>query len=388
MYQIDKAQNRIIRLEEKKFSDLKFSERAHLQEWLANEPMSLGEELLIIQKEFDGFDDTKERLDLLALDKDGNLVVIENKLDDSGKDVVWQAIKYASYCSTLKKEQVVEIYQKYLDKYDPGKNAQTQICDFMDEPDIGEVVVNSGNQQRLMFVAAQFRKEVTSTVLWLMSHNIRLQCFKVTPYVLGESLFLNLEQIIPTPEAAEYMIGISQKEAAVKTTEKEAKDRHRIRQEFWGKAIEALKASKTNIYNNISPSKDHWIYAGSGVSGCPYSLIFGNKIIRVEMVIARSSKAANKYLFDQLLPCKAQIESAFGHPLSWERLDDKKSCCIRYGCAVEGDNKDNWPEMIQWMVENIIKLEEAFKKPLYDAAQALKNAGIDAGSEVSDDSSV
>lgn len=103
MYQIDKSQNRIKRLAVKQFSDLGFTERAHLQEWLANEPMALGEELLIIQKEFDGFDDTKERLDLLALDKDGNLVIIENKLDDSGRDVVWQALKYASYCSTLKR---------------------------------------------------------------------------------------------------------------------------------------------------------------------------------------------------------------------------------------------------------------------------------------------
>ena len=37
-------------------------------------PEVLGEELLIIQKEFDGFNDTKERLDLLALDSDGGLV--------------------------------------------------------------------------------------------------------------------------------------------------------------------------------------------------------------------------------------------------------------------------------------------------------------------------
>jgi RecB family endonuclease NucS len=43
---------------------------------------------LIIQKEFAGFGDTKERLDLLALDKKGKLVVIENKLDDSGRDAV------------------------------------------------------------------------------------------------------------------------------------------------------------------------------------------------------------------------------------------------------------------------------------------------------------
>lgn len=51
----------------------------------------LGEELLIIQKEFAGFSDTHERLDLLALDKQGSLVIIENKLDDTGRHVTWQA---------------------------------------------------------------------------------------------------------------------------------------------------------------------------------------------------------------------------------------------------------------------------------------------------------
>ena len=69
---------------------------------------------MIIQKEFDGFSDTRERLDLLALDKDGNLVIIENKLDDSGRRRNWQAIKYASYCSSLTKQDIIDIYQKYL----------------------------------------------------------------------------------------------------------------------------------------------------------------------------------------------------------------------------------------------------------------------------------
>ena len=58
---------------------------------------------MVIQKEFSGFSDTNERLDILALDKSGALVVIENKLDDSVKDVTCQALKYVSYCSTLKK---------------------------------------------------------------------------------------------------------------------------------------------------------------------------------------------------------------------------------------------------------------------------------------------
>ena len=73
MYQINKIQNKITKLKEYTFSELKFKEREHLQEWLADNPESLGEELLIIQKEFDGFNDTKERLDLLALDKQGRL---------------------------------------------------------------------------------------------------------------------------------------------------------------------------------------------------------------------------------------------------------------------------------------------------------------------------
>jgi len=101
MYQINPTSNAIVQLVPKSFSELGFTERGHLQEWIAKMPESLGEELLIIQKEFDGFDETRERLDLLALDKQGSLVVIENKLDDSGRDVVWQALKYASYCSSL-----------------------------------------------------------------------------------------------------------------------------------------------------------------------------------------------------------------------------------------------------------------------------------------------
>lgn len=76
-----------------------FFERKDIQEWIINNPKILEEDLLVITKEFADFDGTQERFDLLALGKEGNLVVIENKRDDSGKSVVRQAVKYASYCS-------------------------------------------------------------------------------------------------------------------------------------------------------------------------------------------------------------------------------------------------------------------------------------------------
>src|SRR5690606_23878059 len=98
MYLINPDKSNIEKLKVKNFTELGFKERNHLQEWIASNPQILDEDLLIIQKEFNGFHDTNERLDLLAIDKQGNLVVIENKLDDSGRDVTWQALKYASYC--------------------------------------------------------------------------------------------------------------------------------------------------------------------------------------------------------------------------------------------------------------------------------------------------
>lgn len=76
MFKVDLSDNHLVKLEERRFSDLKLNEREHLQEWLVKTPEALGEDLLVIQKEFDGFEDTKERLDLLALDKEGRVVVI------------------------------------------------------------------------------------------------------------------------------------------------------------------------------------------------------------------------------------------------------------------------------------------------------------------------
>ena len=70
MFTLEHESNRLSPVKTRRFSELGFTERKHLQEWLAHQPDALGEELLIIQKEFDGFDDTRERLDLLALDKD------------------------------------------------------------------------------------------------------------------------------------------------------------------------------------------------------------------------------------------------------------------------------------------------------------------------------
>ncbi|WP_439601849.1 DUF4268 domain-containing protein [Devosia sp.] len=373
MFKIDLNANRIMRLEEKRFGDLNLRERNHLQEWIANMPDALGEELLIIQKEFDGFDDTRERLDLLALDKEGRLVLIENKLDDTGRDVVWQAIKYAAYVSSLNKNQIADIFQQYLDRHHGGGNAVERICEFLGEDEFDEVVLNSGNSQRLVLVAAHFRREVTAAALWLLGHGITTQCFTVRPFLHGADAFLDIKQIIPVPEAAEFMIGIARKDSEERASKENAKERHNRRSAFWAKMLERLRNSEVKLYNNVSPSRDHWLSAGCGLAGCHYSLIFGRDEARVELNFTRSSAEENKRLFDFFHEQKDALEEVFGGKFIWDRGDDgRKASRIQFSQDFDGYDEQNWPEMIEWLTRHIGRLEKTMASPLALAGQRLR----------------
>ena len=109
-------------------------------------------------------------MDLLALDKKGNLVIIENKLDDTGRDVTWQALKYASYCSTLSKDDIKQIYQSFLDTNEPNSNSEDKLSEFFDGSEFDDIEINIGSGQRIFlcrklqkrshlngFVVAQFQ---------------------------------------------------------------------------------------------------------------------------------------------------------------------------------------------------------------------------------------
>lgn len=371
MYIIDKEKNRISKLEEKTFHDLKFKEREHLQEWIANNPSSLGEELLIIQKEFSGFGETNERLDLLAIDKLGNLVIIENKLDDSGKDVTWQTIKYASYCSSLTKQEIIKIYQEYL-----GSNfdAKEKISEFIDGKEIDEITLNQGqNTQRLIMIAANFRKEVTSSVLWLMNFKMRIQCFKVTPYKLNEQLFLNVEQILPTKDTEDFTISIASKAQEEIEVQETLKNRHFVRLKFWEILIDKSK-SQNHLFSNMSPSKDSWLSKGIGIGGIALDLCITKNSCRSEFIINIGDKELNKRAYDILYKeHKEEIEKNFGDRLFWERMDDKKSSRIRYELTeISYFEEKDWNKMIDFLLDSSTRMEKEFRKPITKIINDLK----------------
>ena len=87
----------------------------------------------------------------------------------------------------------------------------------------------------------------------------------------------------------------------------------------------------------------------------------------VELYIDRHA-ATNKRLFDAILQQKAEIETAFGKPLIWQRLDDKRACRISYVVAT-GEYKNDeskWSQIQSAMVEAMIRFEAALR-PALDA---------------------
>ena len=365
MFIINKDKNSIQKINKASFSELGFSERNNLQEWIANNPSSLGDteesKLLIIQKEFDGFSDTRERLDLLALDKQGNLVIIENKLDDTGRDVTWQALKYASYCSSLTSKEIYSIYQQYLNKESKNESAEDLISEFLDNEDI-----NLNQNQRIIFVAANYRKEVTSTVMWLLSkYKMDIQCFKASPYKYENNLFLKVEQIIPIKETADYTIKMANKAQEDLSTSREKNETALLRKEFWTQLLDKINQTTCTLYKNVGPSKYNWIGAGSGIGGVGYIFAASKKYIRCEIYIDKGNYDENKQIFDNLFSQKDSIEKNVGKHLVWERLNDKRACRIKLEDSSSNVfDKDKWNEMIEFLVDSKIRLERGFKEPI------------------------
>ena len=232
-------------IDESRFSELGIWERTHMERWIAKYPQILGEELLTITTEYAKFDKTNNRLDILAIDVDGKLVVIELKRDIADKFVDLQAIHYAAYCSTLNLEQVVQMMADY--KNQSKEEVESEIRKFI----INEDFSDFDNQPRIMLAANDFREETLAAVLWLRDNGIDVTCVKLEPYKIGEKIAIKPEIIIPLPEAKDFMIQAEQKKIKTKKLTKRQQEYF----DFWSKMLEKFNEDhpdlirrKKNIY--------------------------------------------------------------------------------------------------------------------------------------------
>lgn len=212
------APDRIQPLTKTTFSALHMHERRDLQRLLRANISVIAPETLVIAEEFGDWDESCRRIDLLAIDRDANLVVIELKRTEDGGHMELQAIRYAAMVSTMTFDHATDVFGRYLGQIGKADaDARAELLDFLgwDEPDEDAF----GQDVRIVLGSAEFSRELTTSVLWLIERGIDIRCLRLQPYRLDGRTLVDVQQIIPLPEVAEYQVRVTEK----KRKEREAR---------------------------------------------------------------------------------------------------------------------------------------------------------------------
>jgi len=341
---------------EASFAEMRIGERTDLQRLLRTQIEVLGPDLYVLTEEFGDWEDSKRRIDLLAVDSDANLVVIELKRTQDGGHMELQAIRYASMVSTMTFERAVQIHAEFLSRMgQPADEARSRLLSFLDwdEPDAGSFA----EDVRIILVAADFSKELTTAVLWLRDREIDIRCIRFRPYLDNSKVMVDVQQILPLPEAHEYQVQLREKEQQGR---RHRAERHDLRQKFWEGVVAIAREQRTR-HANIKPGTAGWIGASSGVRGLNFNYSIGQEQGGVEVYIDRGDGTENKRIFDTLCASREAVEKAFGGSLHWERLDAKRACRIKHPIHSGGyrSPESEWPQIQDELVEAMMRFEAA-----------------------------
>lgn len=205
------------------FFSEKVFEREHIQVALRDNIDIIAEDCLVISEEYSEWSgDSKRRIDLLAIDKDANIVVIELKRDETGTHMELQSLRYAAMISSLTFFQAVDIYKKYLSSNDSDIEAEKEILNFLDwgEPREDEFACDV----KILLVSSDFHPEITSTVLLLNNRNIDIRCVRLMPYKADNKIIVDVQQIIPLPESSDYIIKAQKKSESIREAKSSSRD--------------------------------------------------------------------------------------------------------------------------------------------------------------------
>jgi len=90
---------------------------------------------------------------------------------------------------------------------------------------------------------------------------------------------------------------------------------------------------------------------------------YRNSKVSVEIYIDCGDKAQNEAIFDALQSKQAAIEAELGHPLTWERIDNKRAC--RIAVYRDGDieaDTGTLADIRAWTVKELLKFKHVFPR--------------------------
>lgn len=197
---------RVVALQETALAEEQLLE-ANLENWVSSHPELLGEPLLIIGRQV-LIPEVNDRIDLLALDPAGNVVIIELKRGALGDGVDTQALRYASYVSRWSYAQIEAQAIKHCARADaPAPTLAELFADFCAEAGVDPGEEDYNRDQRIIIAGRSVREKLGSVALWLRMHRVDVKVVELTLFRDGTALLLQPTIIIPPPTTERYELG-------------------------------------------------------------------------------------------------------------------------------------------------------------------------------------
>lgn len=204
-------------------------ERQHLQEWVIEHPEVLGPDVKIVAFEFGSWAAhtgtlERDRLDVLALDGDGRLMVVELKRDKAPDTVDMQALKYAALVSRFTRDDLERVHAQHLTKR-RGEVVDAVVAGAeLDE--WATITEDSLRLPRIVLMASEFPKTVTATVVFLHQQlGLDVQLLAFQAYQTATEVLITVSQHYPPPEIEEFVLSPEVNEARQQRTEKQTRQR-------------------------------------------------------------------------------------------------------------------------------------------------------------------
>ena len=175
-------------------------EEAVLESWLENNPEGIVEDgkLLIIGRQV--ITNLGGIIDLLALDRQGNVVVLELKRDRTPRDTLAQALEYASFAESLDSIQLENILRKYQN--DDGLSLADYHHKYF-ELSVDEAV-SFNKDQRIVIVGQTITEEIRQTSTFLRKKNVRVTCLEFSFFEANSGSHLLSHDIVVGKEPANF----------------------------------------------------------------------------------------------------------------------------------------------------------------------------------------
>ena len=157
-----------------------------LENWISEHPELLfgGEGILVISQSVSG----KSMADILALDADGNLIIVEIKRDWSDRATVGQLLEYAANMTEVGQDKLEELHKTYWKSRCEGSDYNSLLSRFRklnDDPQAG-IPKPETMQHRIYIVAPVSDEGLNRIVKWLKKYKVPINFIPFTLYTVTD----------------------------------------------------------------------------------------------------------------------------------------------------------------------------------------------------------